>query len=364
MNIIAWNIRGAAGMDFRRAFRELIAKYNPDAVILLETRTSGQHATTIISSLGFENYIKIDAMGFSGGIWLLWNPHNITIEPLASSFLELHCKVTVKNSSFILSAIYASPTYALREKLWSNLSKTFSCFNLPWIIMGDFNDISYPREKFGRCPPSRKKIETFNNFLNSCNLIDLGFSGPLFTWTNNREHGRVIRTRIDRCHANPNWINLFPDSKVFHLPRIHSDHCPLLLKTHHAHFHRNKIFRLESFWVSHHSFPLFVQSHWHNNEVDIDENINNIKYHIKDWSLKNFGNIFKDKKRLLARLLDVQNKLCYNPSPQLHLLEKDLLNQLNILLKNEDDLWHMKSRLNWLNLGDRNTVLSSKYYCS
>lgn len=247
MNIITWNIRGAAGMDFRRAFHEIVAKYNSDVVILLETRTSGNRASSIIYTLGFDSYIKIDAMGFSGGIWLLWNPLNITIDPLASSFQELHCKVTVSNSSFILSAIYASPTYSLREKLWLNLSNTFCHFNLPWIIMGDFNDIASPREKFGGNPPNRTKMATFNNFLNKSNLVDLGFSGPLFTWTNNREFGCTIRTRIDRCHANPRWISLFPNSKVFHLPRIHSDHCPILLKTIPSNAPKENIFVLNLF---------------------------------------------------------------------------------------------------------------------
>ena len=85
------------------------------------------------------------------------------------------------------------------------------------------------KKKFGGRPPSLYKMSTFNDFLNSCNLFDLGFSGPLFTWTNNREHGKTIRTRIHRCHANLPWLNLFPNSNVTHLPRTHSDHCPLLL---------------------------------------------------------------------------------------------------------------------------------------
>lgn len=71
---------------------------------------------------------------------------------------------------------------------------------------------------------------------------------------------------------------------------------------------------------------------------DIDTNINNIKHNIKDWSLKNFGNIFQDKKRLFARIFGLQKILCINPSPQHLLLEKELQHQLNIILKQEDDL--------------------------
>lgn len=64
--------------------------------------------------------------------------------------------------------------------------------------MGDFNDISRPQEKFGGRPLSRVKMETFNNFLYKANLIDLGFIGPKFSWTNCRQDRSIIRTRIDR----------------------------------------------------------------------------------------------------------------------------------------------------------------------
>lgn len=34
--------------------------------------------------------------------------------------------------------------------------------------------------------------------------------------------------RLDRFLANSEWIHLFPDSHVLRLPRITSDHCPVL----------------------------------------------------------------------------------------------------------------------------------------
>lgn len=96
---------------------DLVRKHNPNIVILTETCVIGQRALSLISSFGFENFVKIDVVSFFGGIWLLWNSHVIYIEPLASSFQELHCKVKVNSSSFILSAIYASASCTLRESL-------------------------------------------------------------------------------------------------------------------------------------------------------------------------------------------------------------------------------------------------------
>lgn len=72
--------------DFRRTLREMVNNHHRDVVILTETRISGDCANNIIASLGFEHYTKVDAMGFPGGIRVLWNPNAIFIELVASSF--------------------------------------------------------------------------------------------------------------------------------------------------------------------------------------------------------------------------------------------------------------------------------------
>lgn len=73
MNILSWNVRGVGGIDFRRTFRELVATHRPNAVVLIETRVSEDRANNIIATLGFERYVKVDAISFAGGIWVLWN---------------------------------------------------------------------------------------------------------------------------------------------------------------------------------------------------------------------------------------------------------------------------------------------------
>lgn len=70
MNIISWNVRGANSTKFRKAFCDLINAHSPYAMIITETHLSGESNNPIIA-LGSERYIKLDTMGFSGGIWVL-----------------------------------------------------------------------------------------------------------------------------------------------------------------------------------------------------------------------------------------------------------------------------------------------------
>lgn len=64
MNILSWNVRGAGGTGFRRAFRDVKNSHNPDFVILMETRMSRPISNSIISNLGYESFFKVDAMVF------------------------------------------------------------------------------------------------------------------------------------------------------------------------------------------------------------------------------------------------------------------------------------------------------------
>ena len=57
----------------------------------------------------------------------------------------------------------------------------------------------------------------------------------------------------------------------------------------------------------------------------------------------------------MARLDGAQKALAERPSEFLVELEKDLQRELNEVLNQEQELWALKSRLNWMVLGDRNT---------
>lgn len=78
----------------------------------------------------------------------------------------------------------------------------------------------------------QSRANKFREYLDYCDLIDLGFNGPTFTWTNQREVWGLIQERLDRAIANQRWILKFPSASLLHLPRnLASDHCPILLTT-------------------------------------------------------------------------------------------------------------------------------------
>lgn len=51
----------------------------------------------------------------------------------------------------------------------------------PWLILGDFNAIISPKDKKSD-RSTGKRCKFFGDFVNTCNLQDLGFIGSAFTW--------------------------------------------------------------------------------------------------------------------------------------------------------------------------------------
>ena len=46
--------------------------------------------------------------------------------------------------------------------------------SLPWVLLGDFNDMLSDEEKLGGLPVNRTHISAFRNYMDKCGLMDLG----------------------------------------------------------------------------------------------------------------------------------------------------------------------------------------------
>lgn len=178
-------------------------------------------------------------------------------------------------------------------------------------------------------------MKSFNDFLHKARLLDLGFVGPKYTWTNCKEIWAIIRTIINRDQANADWINIFPETKVVHFPRLNSDHCPILLKTHPNYNKGMNPCRFEPFWMNHHSFiPLTVKV-WQQPTNNLTATIETYKKDLMTWNSKTFENILHEIKRTKARRGGIQEILDNSNDSHLLHLEESLQKHLKQLLDKE-----------------------------
>ncbi|MCI16770.1 hypothetical protein A2U01_0037914, partial [Trifolium medium] len=100
--------------------------------------------------MGFKFHLLVEAQGFSGGIWLMWNRLDIKVNLITTDFHFLHVQVQEKNvDPWLLTVVYASPREQERGETWNKLRQLAANINEPWLMVGDFNEIASPEEKKG-----------------------------------------------------------------------------------------------------------------------------------------------------------------------------------------------------------------------
>ncbi|KAG8474224.1 hypothetical protein CXB51_033548 [Gossypium anomalum] len=337
---------GCAGLKFSRIFWEYNREHEPDLIGLLETRVSGVKANSIIAKLGFEYSHRVEAVGFSGGIWIGWKG-TISVDILGnhSQFILLRNSRNSYRKPVLVSFVYGSPNSQKRKQLWEALKCIVPMDGTPWLAIGDFNIILSSYEKI-RGRVIGKRCALFSDFIDTLGLHDLGFSGPNFTWN----RGRVFE-RLDRAICNNAWSLKFLSLRLVHLQKLKSDHRPLLLSLlPHEQFSTGRPFHFLAGWVKHPGFSGFVKKNW-----EFQENLSSTQAtftdQVKSWNKDVFGHIIHQKNLLKKRLANVQKVVDRRSSSYLDQVEVEIREELEEVLYHEELLWRQKARCDWLVFG-------------
>ncbi|XP_021828885.1 uncharacterized protein LOC110769256, partial [Prunus avium] len=351
MSILYWNAKGAACTKFRNTMQDLIRSHHMEILFVCEPRISGLKAVSMVKTLGFPCFEIVDPIGFSGGLWLMWDDSRVKVEIIGTHDQAISACISWPGQTpWIFTAVYAKPCGFKRDKLWEYLSFVEGCHNLPWLLAGDFNDMLNKSDKLGGAPIRR--LRGFKPWFDQHAMCDLGFSGPKYTWTNKK-----VLERIDRAVCNTQWRSLFADAHVIHLPRTKSDHSPLKIcfKSKFSSSPLNRPFRFEAMWLKHENFPEFIAQNWELSYGSALDKSCALVEPLKQWNLSVFGHLKQKKARILARLAGLQKALHQGPNTFLINLESILVADFNYILDQEAMFWRQKSRVKWLQEGDRNT---------
>ncbi|GLT54477.1 hypothetical protein SLA2020_276710 [Shorea laevis] len=225
------------------------------------------------------------------------------------------------------------------------------------MVMGDLNAILSQADKVGGRVFVTTSSDPFFNFVHSNGLVDLGFVGNPYTWSNKRQGLANIKERLDRSFANQEWIHLFPEAKVCHLPAITSDHNPILISSNGTASHLPKPFKFEAFWVRDPSCFQIIATSWFPSIVGsaafaLTKKWAATKGALKVWNLTQYGNIQCAIKKIGAEIDVLQQS---TPSQENIDLEISLQSKLQEQFLREETLWQQKSRELWLTCKELNT---------
>ncbi|XP_042972927.1 uncharacterized protein LOC122304723 [Carya illinoinensis] len=98
----------------------------------------------------------VDSMGSSGGLAMMWK-NNLEVQLI--SFTRWHISVMIAdkrhNTSWMLTGFYGHPVTSKRKLSWNLLRELKPSQGIPWLCIGDFNEILYQKEKlFSTSSPS------------------------------------------------------------------------------------------------------------------------------------------------------------------------------------------------------------------
>ncbi|KAJ8437319.1 hypothetical protein Cgig2_015050 [Carnegiea gigantea] len=110
------------GWDFLFTLKELIHKYSPTILTLVEKKICGMMSNDACKKAGFDIVFHVEANGFGGGIWVLWLKEKLSNEQLAH-LNKLYVSSEVKNVAFDMKS-HKAPVLHHKEKY--SLKKSYS----------------------------------------------------------------------------------------------------------------------------------------------------------------------------------------------------------------------------------------------
>nr|KYP77060.1 Transposon TX1 uncharacterized [Cajanus cajan] len=171
-NILSWNIRGAANAKAHRRIRELIKLYKPSIIILLEN-----HCNVFDQAITFQ--------------------------------------ISKRSSHWVCSAVYANPHSHLRQEAWNHIINIRKMITLPWLVIGDFNEITNADEvRGGNFVPHMAARLT--NVIDTCQLMNIEqwvrFGDRNTKFFHTQTLVRRKRNKIHGLYLNDGTWNTDPDT--------------------------------------------------------------------------------------------------------------------------------------------------------
>ncbi|XP_031127606.1 uncharacterized protein LOC116029699 [Ipomoea triloba] len=244
-----------------------------------------------------------------GGLALFWRDKDIaTLLSYSQNYIDVIVTLPSK-PQYRLTCFYGFPERTRRQQSWDLLRQLKGQSTLPWIVLGDFNDLLYHSEKRGPNPHPESLMMGFGDALQDCRLMDLGMMGNQFTWERGRGTEAWVEERLDRAVATLEWSDIFEEV---------SPTWPV-----------RKKFRFEAAWLLDDGCRIVVEHAWGLSiGMEFQERVFGCGQRLWRWGrehFKKFGNrISQLRKRLIS-------------------------------LKENRFPWRQRSKQLWLKNGDNNT---------
>ena len=199
MSLLSWNCRGLGNQQTVNALKKIIKAQVPNLVFLMETKSDIGWMEYVRDQCEFKNGLFVPSDGASSGLALLWRKEvTVRIHNYSSSHIDAFVDGGV-DGWWHLTGFYGNPETSRCYESWSLLKSLSNYSQLPWLVIGDFNELVGLSEKESGASRPASQMERFKEVIDVCGLKDLGFIGPRFTWLYQKFNGTQIRERVSKA---------------------------------------------------------------------------------------------------------------------------------------------------------------------
>nr|POE82897.1 hypothetical protein CFP56_14177 [Quercus suber] len=292
-----------------RILTDEVKSKKPILVFLAETKASTSRIKGIQHKLELTQGISVLSDGRSGGLAMIWKEGtDIRFKSCSNSHIDVVVYGKSGSRPWRATGFYGQPEASKRVISWSLLESLKKQCDMPWVVFGDFNEITHSDEKLGWLDRDADQMQAFKDCLGDCGLTNLGFVGQRYTWCNERLGAQRTLVRLDRFVANEGWRALFPEAMVFHVSMPASDHCLLelsLKKRGHPKPTKKRFF-FESMWTRDDRCREVIETAWDPLRecpmFQLQDRIKSCQIHLQEWNWATFGNVMKALKQKQSRL--------------------------------------------------------------
>ena len=316
----------------------------------METKNPDNFVIEKTKQLKYDNIHLIPPTGHgAGGLALLWK-QEIKLTVISACTNLIDTSIEYEGKLFYASFIYRDTDKPKRRLLWEHLLSLNASRDAAWFITGDFNDITCEAEKDGGPTRAEGSYTNLRTFFSEGDLYDLQHSGDCLSWRGQRGD-YLVRCRLDRAVVNSYWAKLFPKARSQYLTYEGSDHKPIVPFFEPDKKKRRGLFRYDQRLRDNPEVKELVNKAWKEaTNCSVHDRISLVQTVIAAWTKQRYQNsrlLIEQKQQDLEEAQTCQA----NDIALIATIEKEL----NDAYAKEEEYWKQRSRLLWLNLGDRNT---------
>ena len=151
MNIFAWNSCGLGMSHKKNSIRNRLINNNIGICFLLETKKNNCCDSFIrnLWNIATVKWAFLESIGKSGGIIAMWDSSVFEVSSVEFGGQWINLCGTYIPSSFncMIIGVYVASSVKERADMWEEITTLKFAFELPLVVLGDFNETLHAHER-------------------------------------------------------------------------------------------------------------------------------------------------------------------------------------------------------------------------